>query len=167
MGDSLPPPAGFDLVDSLARLRGSDVEIVLREPKAELVESARTIVLKQRGRRASGTVELIRDGAGTRLVCRVARSDLTDGIWSLTLRGESDEPMDARLLVQGRRPLVLLWGAKTKPSLVPSRRGARTGKQRLAAGAGRALDAALRPLPPERAARVRRQARHLARRVLK
>ncbi len=167
MGDSLPPPAGFDLVDSLARLRGADVEIVLREPKAELVESARTIVARKRPTEVTGTVELVRDDAGTRLICKVARDQLTDGIWSLTLRGASDEPVDARLLVQGRRPVVLLWGAKTKHSLVPSRRGPAGGKQRLAASAGHALDAVLRPLPPARAGQVRERVRVVARRVLK
>lgn len=167
MGNSLPPPAAIDLVGSYARRHGDDVKIVLWDPQF----STRTSVLVLEKGRGSvrGRVELIDEASGRCLVGHVPRGSVTDGIWSIALRPDSgdDEPVDARLLVQGDRPLVLLWGAKTKPSAVPpARPAAAARKRRAAAKAGRAVDVALRVLPPDRATKVRSTMRKTARKVL-
>ncbi len=167
MGKSLPPPAVVDLVGSYARRRDEDVEIVLSDPQFAATTS--TLVLTMGSTSVDGIAELVDEGTAPRLVGRVPRRRLTNGIWSLALRSDerSDEPIDARLLVQGDRPLVLLWGAKTQPSLVPAaQRGAAARKTRAAAVAGRAVDQVLRVLPPERAVKVRSSVRATARKVL-
>ena len=169
MGDSLPPPAGFDLIGSYARRRGSDVEIVLTEPKSEVTGSSVVVSLAKGKKSVEATGALQEDSGGRRLTVRAPRASLTDGNWTLTLRGEngSPEPLAARLLVQGDRPLVLLWGAKDKATLLPTaRRGATSSKRRAAAAAGRALDRALSVLPDDQAKKVRAGARTTARRVL-
>jgi hypothetical protein len=167
MGDSLPPPAEFDLVDSFARLRGADVEIVLAEPKTELLESTVTVRLRQGARSADGTGEVTTGPTGRRLTVRIPRADLADGIWSLQVRRGDDTvaPLAARLLVQGRRPVVLLWGAKGNASATPKPQR-RDAVARVASVGGRALDRALTVLPDERARQVRGQARKAARRLL-
>src|SRR3954447_15942241 len=167
MGDSLPPPAEFDLVDSFARLRGTDAEIVLSEPKTELAASGATVRLAQGGRSVDAPAEVADSPAGRRLIVRVPRNRLGDGIWSLGVLRSDDAvaPLAARLLVQGRRPLVLLWGAKGGKSHVPTGREEHP-KQGLAGAGARVLDRALPALPEDRAKRVRAQARAVARKVL-
>lgn len=167
MGDSLPPPAEFDLVGSYARRRGSKVEIVLADPKTEV--SGSVVVRLARGKRtveASGS--LADDPRGRRLVVHAQRSALSDGNWSLTLIAAdgSPEPLAARLLVQGQRPLVLLWGAKDKPTLQPENRAVVSAKQRTAATAGKALDRVLGVLPEQQAKKIRAATRKTARKVL-
>jgi hypothetical protein len=167
VGKSLPPPAVVDLVGSYARRRGEDVEIVLSDPQFAVTTPA--LVLTKGSTSVDGLAELVDAGSARRLVGRFPRRRLTNGIWSLALRSDerSDEPIDARLLVQGDRPLVLLWGAKTQPSVVPSeQRGAAARKARAAAAAGRAVDQVLRVLPPEQAVKVRSSVRATARKVL-
>ena len=169
MGDSLPPPAEFDLVGSFARRRGTDVEIVLADPKIEIGAAAAVVTLARGRQSVEATGTLAVGPRGRRLVVRAPRAALTDGNWSLTLRTGADslEPLAARLLVQGDRPLVLLWGAKDKPSLAPANRGAGLpAKRRAAATAGRALDRVLTVLPDEQARKIRASARKTARRVL-
>lgn len=168
MGDSLPPPAGFDLVGSYARRRGSDVEIVLAEPKSEILDSSVVVRLARGKKSVEATGALADEPGGRRLVVRAPRAALSDGNWTLTLRGHdgSPEPLAARLLVQGERPVVLLWGAKDKASLQPANRSALSTKQRAAATAGRALDRALTLLPDEQAKKIRSGARTAARKVL-
>jgi hypothetical protein len=167
VGDSLPPPADFDLVGSYARRRGAKVEIVLADPKTEV--SGAAVVRLARGKRtveASGS--LTDDARGRRLVVHAQRSALSDGNWSLTLIAAdgAPEPLAARLLVQGMRPLVLLWGAKDKPSLQPASRTVLSTKQRTAATAGKALDRVLGVLPEHQAKKIRATARKTARKVL-
>lgn len=161
MGNSLPPPAAIDLVGSFARRRGSAIEIVLWEPK--LAETSGALLLKKGRRTVESPVKLIEDAAGRRLLARTPGGKLTDGIWSMRLRAATgnDEPVGARLLVQGERPVVLLWGAASKPSDVP-----RSGRRKAAAAVGRTLDRAVSVLPPEHAVQVRSSIRKAARRVL-
>ena len=99
-----------------------------------------------------------------------AQAGLSDGYWSIALAADESVTVDARLLVQGARPVVLVLGA-TAP---PQRRARRCGRsdplttrQRAAAAGGRVLDGALRVLPAERAVRARERARSLARSVLR
>jgi len=167
MGDSLPPPAEFDLVDSFARLRGADAEIALGDPKTELVGVEQTVRLSQGRRRIDAAAEMSDSPTGRRLTVRVPRSRLSDGIWSLQVvhADGSVAPLAARLLVQGRRPLVLLWGAHGGKSQVPAGRPTDV-KRRVAATGARVLDRALTLLPEEKAARVRQQVRTTARKVL-
>lgn len=165
MGDSMPPPASFDLVGSFARRRGSDVEIVLAKPQVTGSASA-TVALSKGGSTVQADGELAEDEAGGKLVVRAPRSEFSDGIWTMVLRSdEGNKPLAARLLVQGERPLVLLWGAKTNPSVRAPQR-ASAGKRRAAATAGRALDRALAALPEDKAMQLRSRARRTAQKVL-
>lgn len=182
MGKSLPPPAAIDLVGSYARLRGGDAEVVLWEPK--LTAESGTLVFTKGSSSVQGQAGLVTDDDGRRIVARTARNRLSDGIWTLVLRSGAaedpdNEPVDARLLVQGDRPLVLLWGEKTMPSEVPGPRRrsatprsaaphtAASPRKQAAARAGAMLDRALTVLPPERAKKVRAGIRRTARKVLK
>jgi hypothetical protein len=167
VGNSLPPPAEFDLVDSFARVRGADAEIVLAEPKTDIADEGVTVRLELDGRSATAAAELTQE-RGRRLVVRLPRNQLSDGTWSLAVihADGSVAPLAARLLVQGARPLVLLWGAKPGRTQEPTGR-ADAPKARAARAGARALDRALAPLPDAQAKRVRAQARRLARKVLK
>jgi hypothetical protein len=163
MGKSLPPPAAINLVDSFARRRGSDVEIVLSDPKTTVSPAAEA---RLRNGRKSATFTVSAEHEG-RLVLRGARSSLTDGTWTIRLHdGDDVSPVDARLLVQGERPLVLLWGATGQQTKFPDV-ARKNAKQKTAAALGRGLDRVLGTLPPERAAQVRARIRRTARRVLK
>lgn len=165
MGDSLPPNVAFDLINSHARLRDLTVEIVLCAPT--LAASKGVLVLSKGEKVVQGRVRLISDEAGGRLVAHVPRRRLGNGIWSLTMRSRAgDELLQARLLVQSERPLVLLWGAETHKSSVPIRR-LNTPKRRAVRTANRALDEVLALLPPDRAGQVRAQALGAARRLLR
>lgn len=167
MGDSLPPPAAIDLVGSYARLKGSDIEIVLSEPS--WAGSSGVLMLKKGRVTVGAQTELVEDGYGRRLLIRTPRSELRDGIWSLRLRLDEvgDEPIGARLLVQADRPLALLWGAGKSRSRLPEARPTVTMRSRIASAAGWAVDAALSALPAERAHRMRSFARTAARGRLK
>jgi hypothetical protein len=168
MGNSLPPPAEFDLVDSFARLRGADVEIVLAEPKTELTDGGLTVRLTQGRTSVDAPAEASEMATGRRLTVRVPRRRLTDGTWSLVVvRPDGDvAPLAARLLVQGRRPLVLLWGAKGGNTYEPP--SARTDvRSKMVAVGAQGFDRVTSLLPPERAAAARRQVQGLARKFLK
>src|SRR4051794_26554073 len=129
MGDSMPPPTTFDLVESFARRRGGDVEIVLAEPKADIATSSATVQLRRGSATVRAAAELVTDADGRRLIIRAPRERFTDGIWTLQLLedGEVVQGLAARLLVQGQRPLVLLWGAKARATRLPPVRRPRTG----------------------------------------
>lgn len=121
MGSSLPPKASIDLVASYARLRGDRVEIVLVEP-IDLVEGEVWAELRRlRGDRSiRATLELVTTEQGRRYVITCPRSELTDGRWGITLHNAEDQQrVNARLLVQGDRPLCLLWGARAGASTPP------------------------------------------------
>jgi hypothetical protein len=160
MGDSLPPPATFDLVDSFARRR---------DPKTELIEANAVVRLKYGKRSVDAAGQLVQSPAGRRLTVRAPRNQFVNGIWSMSVQTEADGfvPLAARLLVQGDRPLVLLWGATPGRTVLPPVRAVPvTPKQRAAAVGGRALDSVLSVLPDEKASVVRKKARQAARRVL-
>jgi hypothetical protein len=170
--------ATIDFVDSGARLRGDAVEVVLAVTE-DIDENAK-LVLSKDGVSVSAPIEVTGSRAARRVVARIPRSRLTDGIWTLSLAsnaGPDADPgqaVDARLLVQGSRPTVLLLGATTPRSLVPSRKPtsaagtvAPSNKQKVARTGGRVLDGALRVLKPEQAAKVRSRARALTRRALR
>lgn len=166
MGDSLPPPAAIDLVGSFARLKGDQVEIVLREPS--LTAPSGELTLRNGKVAVTAAAEPVLDEQGARLVGVVPRDQLTDGTWTLTLVSAEAGPesLGVRLLVQGDRPLVLLWGAARSKSRLPDPRPASAGSSQVTAAAGRLLDKALSALPPERALHIRRTTRRAARRVL-
>ena len=164
MGNSMPPPAAFDLVDSYARLRGSNIEIVLADAKIDEAPAAPSIVLAKDKKSVTAAGELTESGAGRHLVVRTPRSSLNDGIWTIAVQtnGTETRRMEARLLVQGTRPLVLLWGAKAGPSHAPA-----VHKRKIVAFGGRALDRALSVLPPTTAAATRSAIRRQARKILR
>lgn len=163
MGNSMPPAASFDLVDSVARVRGDDIEVVLVNPKIDDLVSPPVLVLT-RGKR---TVEASGELGDGRLTVHAARGSVTDGIWSIAAKTTTGakQRIQARLLVQANRPLVLLWGATTPVRTEP--KPAPTGVHRAAATAGVALDRVLSVLPPDRAADLRGRARRAARAVIR
>ena len=167
MGLSAPPPASIDLVGSFARRRGSDVELVLWAPTQ--AQHATTVELGKGATAVGGSIELVSDPEGDRWVARVPRAELSDGQWTITVVTPDGErsKVEARLLVQGARPLVLLWGAKSLEAGIAPEPPAPTPRKRAAQAGGRLLDSALRPLPPRRAVAARKSLRRAARRVLK
>jgi hypothetical protein len=175
MGSSLPPPATLDLVSSAARRSGRHVELILA--RAHVPPDIRGDLVV---RLTKGT-EVITAGAHTRptkhgrggsaadseidVVAEVPSVSLTDGKWRVELGGAEDEELavvTARLLVQGRRPVVLLWGARAKRSTSPRPRQARSGVQRTAITV---LETGLRVLPGDTAERVRVGLRRAVRQV--
>ena len=156
MGKSLPPPAGVDLVHSFARVVDGDVEIVLTRPEVSLAPGA-DVVLRRGKRRQSAT--LLDEGTDDtrRLVVRLPRTDLDDGTWAVRLRSAGEViTLQARLLVQGERPVVLLWGAEGTTSRLPDPhpRDSRPGPATTSA-----VDR------PNRPGRARRLTRTISRRV--
>lgn len=159
MGNSKPPKATFDLIDSYAHLVGDDVRIVLHEPRFDIAEPAALRLIQ--GKRQRQAEVRVTDGAtGQHVVATISRASLTDGTWNLRLRTEDrNARLNVRLLVQGDRPLVLLWGAEPLPSRlpVPHPRG---GVAAVVAARGQDLARkALTKLPDERAEAVRRVVR--------
>lgn len=119
MGDSKPPKATFDLIDSYANLEGTDVRIVLNDPQFEIAAPAELVLIQGNKRRRADA--LVVDGdAGRQVIAKLPRRALADGTWRLRLRsGERNSRLNVRLLIQGQRPLVLLWGATALPSALP------------------------------------------------
>jgi len=163
-----------DHVDSCARLRDSDVELVLSGLPGDVGDGAK-LVLSRDGITATAAVEIRESGDRRDLVARTPRTMLSDGQWGLTLSASEELTVDARLLVQSDRPLVLLPGASRPRSAVPRRKLQRgpsaprtpTRTQKLARAGGRVLDRVLQVLPETRAASVRERARVIARNVLR
>lgn len=119
MPKSKPPAAEIDLVDSYARRDGDDVELSFARPAMEVPDGA-LIVLRGPGGRHSAEPTR-RDDADGRLTARLPRAGLGDGTYAVRLRtSEGSLPLGCRLLVQGERPLVLLWGDKAQSSTGPS-----------------------------------------------
>jgi hypothetical protein len=103
----------IDYVDSHARLRGDEVELVLCG--LESAADATTLVLS----RDASTVTAAAEASQGQVRARAPRAELSDGQWSI---GLGEARVDARLLVQGERPLVLLLGAEGPRSVVPKAR---------------------------------------------
>jgi hypothetical protein len=154
VGSSRPPAADVDLVDSYARQVGGEVEVVLASPGPEVADGA-TIVLRRRDASHRGTLGLLDGDGGRRGVVRFGRSALTDGQYAVLIADGPDErSLGCRLLVQGARPLVLLWGAEASKSRLPvpheRPQADRTSIQRARALAGRtkrAVSRRVRSLP--------------------
>lgn len=165
MADSKPPQdANIDLVDSYARLRGTQVEIVLRAPRFEGSNDA-ALVLRRGKRRVLAPVSVIDDESRTVFAATVPRERLGNGIWSLRLRsGEDGLRVSARLLVQGDRPIVLLWGTDSQESALPVPHPRDNQPAGARAKAKLVASRMLSLLPDESAATVRRNARRLLRR---
>lgn len=120
MGKSAPPPAAFDLVSSYARVRDDVVEIVVVGARLPVRRATPELVLRQRGHRVVAPVEVAKADAGKVLTARAPRGELADGVWTLVLRaGGGPVRLEAKLLVQGDRPVVLLWGAERVRSRRP------------------------------------------------
>lgn len=170
MGSSKPPAASIDLVGSYARRRDSDIEIVLAEPELAHGEAGLTLRLSKGRRHVATAARVIHpDGGKLQVVARAPRANFADGTWSLTLEtagADRAEQVDARLLVQGERPLVLLWGATGQQSMLPVSHTRPPLSRRVATVGGGALERVLRVLPPKRAAVLRKRARAIVRRVL-
>jgi hypothetical protein len=117
-----PVTLKIDLVDSHARLRGDDVEIVLAGLSGVVADPA-GLVLSRDGSTVSAPAERGTTGATHEVRARTPRGGLGDGQWSIVLAaGDTERPVDARLLVQGLRPVVLLPGAQAPRSVVPQGR---------------------------------------------
>lgn len=141
MGSSQPPATEVDLIDSYARLVGEQVEVVLADPGPGIGDGA-TVLLRGRSGAQRGTLVLLDEDHVRRGVVRFQRSTLTDGEHAALLDTDAGEqPLGCRLLVQGARPLVLLWGQDSSTSRlpVPHRRplATRTPVQRVRSVAGR------------------------------
>jgi hypothetical protein len=165
-------PLAIDYVDSHARLRGDDVELVLCGlPRSVGDRSA--VVLSRAGTTISAPAQVRFTDETREVRIRTSRAGLSDGYWKIALVTDESRTVSARLLVQGARPVVLVLGATAPSSVVPgaAARGAATEslttRQRAARAGGKVLDGALRVLPAESAAKARRRARSLARTVLR
>jgi len=170
MGQSLPPPATLDLVGSYARRHGADVHLLLA--RSDLPNSTGPLVvhLARGTKRVTGTATVRESGAGSDVVASVPAKHLGDGVWTIRLGVQGDDdtvPVTARLLVQGERPVVLLWGEKGQKSAVPTRRGTATVGRRVAVRGSKALDIGLKVLPDPAAEKVRSTARKVAKSVLR
>jgi hypothetical protein len=169
MGLSLPPPATLDLVGSYARRRGDAVELVLARSDLPSASGLIVVRLTNGASTVTGTAEVREAAEGSDVVGSVPANALKDGIWTIGLGGQGDDefaPVTARLLVQGPRPVVLLWGEKGTASKAPLGRAGAVRLRVVAAGS-KALDAGLKVLPPNRADQVRAAVHKVARSVLR
>jgi hypothetical protein len=169
MGLSLPPPATLDLVGSYARRRGDVVELVLARSDLPSTSGPIVVRLTKGSSVVTGSAEVREAGEGSDVVGSVPVRSLTDGIWGIGLGGAGDDefaPVTARLLVQGARPVVLLWGEQGTKSKAPDGRAASARRRVLETGS-KALDTGLRLLPPQRADQVRAGVKKVARSVLR
>ena len=119
MSKSKPPPARVDLVSSYARSNGSDVELSLAHPAGTLPSDA--VVILRRGKtRRSAAPAIVPGSEAVAMVARFPRASLTKGVWVVRLRmHDRTVHLGCRLLVQGARPPVLLWGAEAPPARLP------------------------------------------------
>ena len=125
MGQSLPPPATLDLVGSFARRNGSSVDLLLARSDLPGSTGPLVVELSKGSRSVVGSAAVHTLGEGSDVRASVPADALSDGVWTIQLgvQGEDERvPVSARLLVQGQRPVVLLWGEKTKKSVLPTAR---------------------------------------------
>jgi len=120
VGDSRPPDSAIlDLVNSYARRLADRIEVVLADPAPALAAEGAVMVLRRDGRRVRSDAGLVDDARGRRLVASFPADQVGDGQWRVIVRaaGERTAP-GVRLLVQGPRPVVLLWGDRpTRPQV--------------------------------------------------
>jgi hypothetical protein len=170
MGQSLPPPATLDLVGSYARRTGANVDLLLARSDLPNSTGPLELHLKRGSKSVTGTASVRASGEGSDVVASVPAKHLSDGTWTIQLGVKGDDdlvPVSARLLVQGQRPVVLLWGEKGQKSAVPTSNANRTGMaRRVAVTGGKALDKGLKVLPDPAAAKVRTTVRKVAKSVL-
>jgi hypothetical protein len=162
-------PLAIDYVDSHARLRGDDVEVVLCGLPPSVGDRS-AVVLSRAGSTISAPAQVRFTDETREVRIRTSRAGLSDGYWKIALVTDESRTVDARLLVQGARPVVLVLGATAPASVVPggpSSPESLTTRQKAARAGGKVLDGALRVLPAESAAKARRRARSLARTVLR
>lgn len=166
MGMSAPPPASIDLVGSYARRRGGDVELVLWAPTE--ATDAVAVELRRQSMVVRGTVQFVQDARGERLVAVAPRAQLSDGQWTISAVTPDDQhvQVQARLLVQGERPLVLLWGGTLPRPGIESTIGAAPARERAAQVGGQLVTSALRPLPTPVAVSVRTSWKRVVRRLV-
>jgi hypothetical protein len=163
-------PLPVDLVGSCARrsVTGDVVLSIAALPTRHVGEVP--LHLRKGPRRSRTTARLTAssrlDQSGD-LVATVPRAALPDGVWTLSvaLPGERVRPLDARLLVQGRRPVVLLWGAVGKVSRPPEPKTSRTRRDQFVSAGSRVLDLSVRVLPPGRRTEARQAMRRVARKA--
>jgi hypothetical protein len=120
MGDSRPPDTALvDLVNSYARRRADRVEVVLADPTPPMDAEGAVVVLRRDGRGVRAGAGLLDDERGRRLVASFPADSLDDGQWRVIVRTANERTKPGlRLLVQGRRPVVLLWGDRpTRPQI--------------------------------------------------
>jgi len=124
MTKSKPPPSRIDHVASHVRLLDGQVELEIVEPQVEIVRRHPKLTLRRGRQRVDVRADFIKNDVLRTVYATIPRADLGDGVWSMVLRPGGNRPtrLDARLLVQGQRPLVLLWGAEAAPSRVPAPR---------------------------------------------
>jgi hypothetical protein len=169
MGLSLPPPATLDLVGSFARRRGDVVELVLARSDLPSTSGPIVVRLTNGSSVVTGAAQVRSAAEGSDVVGSVPARALQDGVWGIGLGAEGDDefaPVTARLLVQGARPVVLLWGEKGTTSKAP-RAASRGARSQVMATGSKALDAGLKALPAELAAQVRAGIRKVARTVVR
>jgi hypothetical protein len=159
VGKSAPPPANVDLVHSYARQVGEEVEIVLSRPEVELAPDD-VVVLRQGTRRVPLTAVVTGEGDSRRVTARAPRADLGRGTWGVALRTSTGRtPLGCRLLVQGGRPLVLLWGDDPAKSRLPEPNPRRAAPPSQASWPRRLARRALRGRPREIASALSRRVR--------
>jgi hypothetical protein len=177
MGSSLPPPATLDLVGSFARRDGDTIELLFARAEVPAGEGDLLLTMTSGGAVAHAPARLRPAPTGQDVVVRVPESEVGDGVWSLELgrpSAEAPSPVTARLLIQGRRPVVLLWGPTIgQPQRKAAKKAPKKGTKaaptlagRIAKGGSKALDAGLRPLPDRQATKIRDTARKIAKTVL-
>jgi hypothetical protein len=166
-----PAPLPLDLVGSCAR-RSVNGDVLLSVAGLPTWHVGEVLLhLRQGPRRRRTTARLTASSRldhAADLVATVPRAVLSDGVWTLSvaLPGEPVRPLDARLLVQGRRPVVLLWGAVGNVSRLPEPKTRRTPRDRFVSVGSRLLDLSVRVLPPGRRTEARQAMRRVARKAL-
>jgi hypothetical protein len=121
MTESRPPCSRIDHVASHVRLRDGQIELEIVEPQVAISRRHPKLTLRRGRQRVDVRADFIKSDVRRTVSATIPRNDLSDGIWRMVLRpgGNRRTRLDARLLVQGQRPLVLLWGAEAQPSHVP------------------------------------------------
>jgi hypothetical protein len=144
MSESEPATSRIDHVASYVRLRDGQVELEIVEPTVAIARRHPQLTLRRGRQRVNIRGDFVKNEAVRKVTATVPRGDLTDGVWRIILRPGGNRPtrLDARLLVQGERPLVLLWGAEAEPSRVPAPRAAHLS---LARRVGSRVRRSLRP----------------------